>query len=494
MRAEAKVGVFVSLGFVLLFLLSTQINSFSNFSKEGYIVYTTVNDASGLEKNAKVKMNGVNVGQVKAIYLDKTKVVIELFLHEGVFVPTDSMIVLSQESFLGGKLVNIIPGKETTPVKIKGKITKYKNLASFEQTSDSINDAAIEFKALVKEVRQVFDEEGVKDIKKGIKNFQEAAASVRDMVEENRADLNQGLKNFASAAGGIDRLIQENRKNVYDAIENFKNMGSKFGTTADTINERLPSIVANVDDTFANFKSVGKTLDDKLPPALDKFSTIEDKVIDILDENKEPLNNALVSADEFFSTGEEAFAKVDEFLGSITKSELHFSMRSEYQMADEYAKIYVGIAYLPNPHTYYLFDLVTQDDYSRKDANGNLIKPSKNEDSDVLFSAQYGKRYASWLFRAGLIESTGGIGFDYFMFNDDLKLSFDAFDFNAQNDVRNDSAHLKASLQYEVYEHVNIYTGVDNFLNDDVNFFFGIGASFVDDDLKSLLGSASLAK
>ena len=92
-----------------------------------------------------------------------------------------------------------------------------------------------------------------------------------------------------------------------------------------------------------------------------------------------------------------------------------------------------------------------------------------------------------------MIESTGGVGVDYFMMNDKLKASFEIFDFNAKNDVRSDSAHAKVSLRYTMLKHLDLYAGYDNFLNNESkNFMLGFGIHFIDDDLKNLLGTANV--
>jgi len=39
MRTETKIGLFVFLGLLSLFVLSMQINSFSNIGKKGYDIY-----------------------------------------------------------------------------------------------------------------------------------------------------------------------------------------------------------------------------------------------------------------------------------------------------------------------------------------------------------------------------------------------------------------------------------------------------------------------
>jgi phospholipid/cholesterol/gamma-HCH transport system substrate-binding protein len=90
-----------------------------------------------------------------------------------------------------------------------------------------------------------------------------------------------------------------------------------------------------------------------------------------------------------------------------------------------------------------------------------------------------------------LIDSTGGLGVDYFMYNDKIRLRSEIYDFNAVNDIRGNNAHARIEARYKTLKHLNFYAGYDNFLNKDAaNLYLGIGIGFKDDDLKQLLGSS----
>jgi phospholipid/cholesterol/gamma-HCH transport system substrate-binding protein len=501
MNVESKVGLFVVIGMVFLFFLSTQVNNFATFGTKGYVIDAYVDDATGVENHAKVKMNGVNIGFIQEIILDRQRVILKLFINEDIKIPINSSMVLAQESLLSSKIINIMPGDSSVNIEEKGSIDNYHKMASFDQTSDSVDQAAKKFALLVDDFRAIVDKESQKDLKQTFKEFRELGSNLNGVVLENKNNLRLLISEFKDLGLSLNDIVAQNQNNLRLAIINLRNMGmdisttsNKFGVTADTINQKLPNIMTKLDSLSNSFDKVGKDLNVKLPIVLDKFIVLEDDFKDILAENRKPLNNALNSADEFFATGGDTFKKVDKYLASVTQSELQFGMRSEYQLDDSYNKSYVSINYLPNPFSYYLLDIVLMKDYSRfTDSTKSTIHlPTKFDDPRLLISAQYGKRYNNLLVRAGIIESTGGAGVDYFMYRDNVKLSFDAFDFNSRNDLRGDKAHLKADIRYRFFKHLEIKAGIDNFLNKDAtNSFIGFGASFVDDDLKLLLSSAA---
>jgi len=460
MKVEAKVGAFVSSGLIIMFILSTQVNDLGSFNEEGMKVNAYIQDASGLQIKSKVKMNGVEVGYIEDISLEGTKVKLRFFIHEGVKIPDDSSVMVTQDTVLGGKLINISSGKSTHYLNGDGSLHKVDRLASFEETSDSVDRAAEEVRLFMLELRETFN-------------------------MKSRKDLQNALEEFSKVGESLRLVIAENRSNLYDTIDGFK-------TTGETINDKLPKIMSQIDSLTQRFDRVGLTLDESLPIAMDKFISLEDNLSVIMQNNKDPLNNALVSADNFFASGEQAFAKVDKLLSNFTKSELQFGMNAHYMLSDAYIKTYVDINYLPDPSTYYMLSVISAEDYAQKDIDGSYKAPELHDKGEFYFSAQYGKRYDDLLFRAGLIESTGGFGVDYFALHDDVKLTFEAYDLNAQNDLRNNKAHMRFGVRYRFYKHAEIYAGWDNFINTQSdNIYLGFGASFTEESMKYLLSSAA---
>ena len=69
---------------------------------------------------------------------------------------------------------------------------------------------------------------------------------------------------------------------------------------------------------------------------------------------------------------------------------------------------------------------------------------------------------------------------------------YQGYDFNAENDFRNDHAHLRFAMRYRFLKHLEMNVGWDNFLNKRAdNIYLGFGASFTEESMKYLLGSAA---
>jgi phospholipid/cholesterol/gamma-HCH transport system substrate-binding protein len=479
MRIEIKIGIFVFLGLLALFGLSMQINSFSNYGKKGYEIYAFINDATGLRKDAKVKMRGVDVGFLKDKTLSNKNVKLSLFIEDGVKIPKNSIIMLSQDSMLGEKYIKVLPSNNDTYITRNGIIKKYKKVATFDEAIDSINSAANEFNKFMANLNDVLDENAKVDLKQTISNLKTSTENLKNILSENRVDLRDTIK-------GAKEMMNTINERLPKIMAQIDSLTAEFNQTGATINERLPKIMAQIDELSAEFKQTGKDINAKLPTLMNKFEKVEDNINEILVENKKPLNSAIVSADTFFSSGASTFDKLDDYFTNLAQSELDVEIGSYYMLSDGYAQTRAELAYRPKPDKYYILGVTSTNDYT----NSTKFN-AKHQDTKTYITAELGKRYGNILLRGGLIDSTGGLGVDYFMYDDALKMRAEIFDFNAVNDIRGNNAHARVEARYQLLKHINLYAGYDNFLNkDSANLFFGIGVGFKDDDLKTLLGSS----
>lgn len=472
MKTETKVGLFVIIGFMMLFGLTTQVGTFKFGKKDGYPIYVEIPDASGIELNAKVKSRGIDIGTVENLMLKRDMVAISLLINNDVKVPLNSIVSIKQESMLGVKYVDIEFSKDGEYAKSSDILSNTKTYASFDQTSDSVNEAA--------------------------KKVDKFMVRLDNLVAQNEKNIHELIYNFKVASAEFKETGRMINAKLPQVLDNFEGVGSEFKQTGVMVNEKLPKVLDKFENVGSEFETTGKTINEKLPPAMDKFVKIEDTVQGVLDENRETLKSAIKNVDTAFvgvnkasTKVESSFDKLDKYLSSTTKSKLGIEAKVEHMAKDSYNKSYFGLDYSPKPTIHYLADIIATDDY--RDAGGGIPKTTPlHTKGRTIFSAQYGKDFGDARVRGGIIESTGGFGADYFGLNKQLKFSLDAFDFNAYNDVRGDKAHLKSYLTYTMKKHIQLYTGYDNFLNPQArNLFFGLGVKFEDDDLKYLLGSSA---
>jgi phospholipid/cholesterol/gamma-HCH transport system substrate-binding protein len=118
-----------------------------------------------------------------------------------------------------------------------------------------------------------------------------------------------------------------------------------------------------------------------------------------------------------------------------------------------------------------------------------VVKSVKNTD-DFTFNAQVGWRLGQTNLRAGLFESTGGLGVDRFLLKDKGVLTLEAYDFS-----RDEKApHLRFEGRYFMNRNLYLFTGYDDpRWRENRSLLIGGGITWTDDDLKYLMGTAASA-
>ena len=113
-----------------------------------------------------------------------------------------------------------------------------------------------------------------------------------------------------------------------------------------------------------------------------------------------------------------------------------------------------------------------------------------NEDT-VKFNLQYGVRWRWFAGRFGIIDSTGGLGGDLMLFDDDLQVKFDMFAFNDNKYPRLRGTMLlyfSLFLPWEWGKTFYLSAGFDDPINTNLfDYFVGLGFRFTDNDIKSMM-------
>ena len=343
-----------------------------------------------------------------------------------------------------------------------------------------------------------------KNIAESLSNINQFSALLASLAKEDNQTIHNILTNANSTLLSTKKMMMNADKAMLNANETISqfakmskeitNTSKEFKRTALNINQDLPEIMARINEVTKYLNNVSATLDSKLPTAMDKFVRLGDNLNKTIENNNSSLNKALTSVDGFFSEGTETMEKIDKFLDASLRSELHLELRADKVYDDGgYSKSHLNITLKPDPTRFYMIGLTSKPSFEANDGfSRGYVGNKLHESGDFLFSAQYGKRYDDLLFRIGIIDSQGGFGIDYFALNDTLKLSTEVSDFNAVNDIRGKNPNLTATVRYQFFKHINAYIAGNNLMNSKANSIsMGVGVSFVDNDLKTLMGTAA---
>ncbi|OGQ44830.1 MAG: hypothetical protein A2W63_03820 [Deltaproteobacteria bacterium RIFCSPLOWO2_02_44_9] len=489
---EAKVGIFVLIGIILLVYMSLRVGGIQFGRAEGYEVYIRFESAAGLDNDASVRVAGVEIGRVKGIVLQNNKAKVVLRINPDVKIGKDFTAVLKTKGLLGERYVELIPGSPNAPsLEAGGEITRVTTYTDLDKLISILSDAATDIKKVSESLSSALGgREGQATLKNIVTNIEEITERLNNVVKRNDEKFARIVNNFElfskilkeqgpeitgglkAVADNLNQLIAENKEPLRDGIDNLRTATAKLGETMETINRLAKNVEPKIDDSVETIKSIVNKVD-KGEGTLGK------------------LVNDTTIHDSFNKT----LTGINSYLGRVESFKTFVGYRGEYLFDASDTKSYLSLRFQPKADKYYLIEIV-DDPRGRKNVEttettvgGTTTTTKEVKTSDSLkFSVQVAKRFKDLTLRGGIIESTGGVGMDYYMFKDRLRFTFEAFDFDKKN-----NPHLKAGLTYNLNKYFFITGGYDDFVSKLklASPYLGIGLHFEDEDIKYILSSAS---
>lgn len=488
MSATAKLGALMLASLVVLAIFILNIEK---ISLEGAAnrreVRASFASVAGLDAKSPVRTAGVRVGVVEKIELDGSRALLTLSLDPSVPLHEGATATLRSIGLLGDLYVDLDPGPADAPplgedVVIAG--TSPSGLEEVLQKASSIGD---DVKGITTSIRgAVGGEKGQERLEEILDNIRELSASIRDLVAANRGDVDATVANFREfsatlrdelpklaeklnrVADGVDEVVASNRDNLHDSLENIRDLTARLRTSADNLNEITGKIAAGEG-------SIGKLVND--------------------DTTVNRLNRTL-------ETVESGVSSLRDTIGRPERWKLDVSIRSESLPRINDSRTSFGGELFTSDRKFVKAGLVDSPQGRRReteettttthpDGTSDTIVESKVRTTDnFTWNAQAGYVVGNTRLRAGLFESTGGVGIDQSLFRNRVGLTFEAYDFD--RDVK--GPHIRLEARWFVNDNVFTYAGWDDpRYSKRQSAFVGAGIRWTDDDLKYLLGSVASA-
>mgnify|MGYP001202911302 CR=1 FL=1 len=468
MGSEFRVGVFALLGIAATVFAVFVISPDLFDSQDRKEFYTILKDASGILPKTHVKTNGVNVGRVKSIKLETNSTRVVMEISEDVEIPVGSTVEIQTVGFLGDKFIEIVRTDDLS----KGLIAPQNMIPRAEDTSDLsdvigiVGSIAKDIKKVTENLAKVLgDEKGERSIQNIVDNIEDLTREAKEILQENREDVRSLVANIESFSKSLDDVL------------NSKNR------------EKLDRILANFDLTMEDVKGASKNI-----------NLISEKI-----ERGDGTIGRLINEDDTLDELEGAIKDIRQALSPVNKLQVEVDYHGELRR-DNSSQNYFNLNFHTRPGSYYVLGFTDLTELSRDTLTTTLedgtVREKIKEEKAIRFNAQIGRRWHWAAVRFGLFESSGGIGGDFYAFSDSFRLTMEAFDFAGQDSEFRSFAHLKAYVSALFYNHIYAIVGVDDPTRKDavtgeadenLNYFFGAGVSFNDDDLRALFGLAAIA-
>ena len=459
---EAKVGLFILMGLAILVYMSMRVGGLSLGRDEGYALSVLVPSAAGLDEEASVIIAGVKVGRVTEIRLEDSKARLILRIKPGVMVGTDFAASLKTKGLLGERYLDLEPGEPGAPALTDGdEIKNVKTFTDIEELLTIIGGVAEDLKKVSATLSAALgDDEGRESVENIVKNIETLSADLKNLVGDNSEKFTEMVENLQAfstsakeVADNLNGIIDDNRDNLDDSIARFKDASNKLNETLDSIN----NITAKIDSGEG---TIGKLIHD--------------------DATHDKINKAL--------------SGITGFMDRAEQMRFYLGYRAEYITESTNTKSYLSLRIQPKKDKYYLVEVVDDPRGYTKTETITLVPGGTTEiittKDQIKISVQIAKRFHDLVVRGGLIESTGGLGIEYLLFDDMLRVYLEAFDFDEERDP-----HLKTGLTLHFNKYFYLTAGYDDFASelDLESAFVGLGFRFEDDDIKYLLSGAPAA-
>ncbi|HUJ15871.1 MAG TPA: MlaD family protein [Thermoanaerobaculia bacterium] len=508
MSSAAKVGIFMLVILAILGYFILKIQRISVGGGPTKKVTAIFDSVAGLDKKSKVRIAGVEVGDVTNIRLrpdGKAEVTMEIDrsveLHRGAFARVVNM------GLLGEKYVELVPGAVNEPAMPEQQALQGQVPTSLDEVTGQISAIATDVKAITASLRATMaGPEGQQRMQDIVENIRQITAQVRELVAANRTNIDATLGNareitaelrteIPKLAQSIDQVantlsgtVGENRQDLHEVVDNLRKLSGDMRTTVDNLN-------AITGQVRSGEGTVGKLL----------YS----------EEAHQRLTSAL-------SAVESGVNELRTTLGRANRISLDLGMKAEYQAGGEtnqgevgnpvggHTRAAVMARIIPNPERNRFYNIELADDPRGKRVDKSdqftLTDPNTGQSQTVVVdetrfergfrvSAQAGWNLQPLSLRIGLFDSTGGAGLDY-QYNNRLRFTGEMYDFSRRYDP---NPHLRLYGEY-IFRHEKpntpqlfLTSGVDNVFNKTA-FTFGGGIRWRDDDLKYLLGSVPLPR
>jgi phospholipid/cholesterol/gamma-HCH transport system substrate-binding protein len=169
----------------------------------------------GLSEGGEVHFNGIKVGEVIKIGLDKadpTKVIARARITSDVPVRTDSYATLEPQGITGVNYVDILAGKNTSPLlkdtvrfgEVPILMSKSSALSNLLEGSGTVLNATVE---ALNRVNRVLSDENIKSLHASLDNVQAITAQIRSQ-KQLLTDADQTLKSIDQTSQSIRQLSE----------------------------------------------------------------------------------------------------------------------------------------------------------------------------------------------------------------------------------------------------------------------------------------------
>jgi phospholipid/cholesterol/gamma-HCH transport system substrate-binding protein len=270
--------VCVFLGYVLKRYLSEQYDNY-------YTIFDT--SVNGLFVDAKVKLNGIDVGSVTQITIHEenlNEVVVAFKVHHGTPIKQGTRAGMTAGMNLTGeKQVILSGGTFSEPNVPEGGFVPAEK-SSFDQIANQASNIASHADSVLINLNAILSNENAEHLSRAIQNFEAVTNNLKRITQ----DLSKPIESISKSAESIHNVMSE--------IENAK-IAAKASENLDIVKEKLEAL-----DT--------KSLNDNLTEAMASINQLSKRLDQMVYKNEDQVGEAIVELNSVLENLEEFSQKI----------------------------------------------------------------------------------------------------------------------------------------------------------------------------------------
>jgi phospholipid/cholesterol/gamma-HCH transport system substrate-binding protein len=481
----AKVGLFVVIAGVASFFIYRFISRTTG-TAGGYNVYAEMKDATGLAPQSRVMMAGIPVGTIRSIRLDHGMARVDVMMAPEVALHEDATVAKRSAGILGEYFLALTPGTEGKPTLKDGdEIKIVMEAASTDQIITDLARIADRVKLVAENLAATIGSpEGQADMKKTLENLASVTEALNQTVRENRETIRRTLLNVEEITGRSGPELKQILENVRVITQDVRSLladnqgegqGKGEGQVRETV-ERINRASSSLESALSHIDSVAARID-----------------------KGEGTVGRLTKDEALINEVQGAVEGVNDFVGKLTRLQTIVGLRADYNFVANTIKSYVELRLQPEEDKYYLIEVINdprgrttfeQTDVDTTDPTrpAHTRTVTTTTSNAFRFSVMFAKRIGPFTGRFGILESTGGVGFDTHLLQNRFEIRQDLFGFGEELQPR-----WRIGLGYEFIQGLWMLAGVDEVFNPDRrDYFIGLKLQYNDQDLKAMLPFASV--
>ena len=237
MKTELKVGVFVSIGLILLAVLMLNFSKGVSLFKKTYKIRLLSDNVGGIKEQAAVLMSGVKVGNVVSTTLSTNgSVLIGLEIDNEFRIDHNAKFLIDSQGFLGDQYVAIIVTNNSGTFLTNNQLVLSEPSVNLQETMRSTASLFQQSQSTMKIL-----EEAISNINRTILND-----GTLTRFSQSISNLQLISGNANQTLGAIDRLVENNGTVISSSLSNLHDFSADLKTLLATNQNEITAAVKNL--------------------------------------------------------------------------------------------------------------------------------------------------------------------------------------------------------------------------------------------------------